>query len=291
MEEAGYLALVKRILDDGEYREGRNGGTKSVFGEKVEFRLNNGNTFPLLTTKRVFWRGVVEELLWFLRGSTDVKELQAKNIHIWDGNSTRAFLDSVGLHDVPEGDIGLGYGKQWRNFGGIAPGSGVDQLAYVIDELRKNPAGRRCLLSAWNPVHLHMAALPPCHVMYQFYVGTNGLSCQMYQRSQDCMSGAPFNYASTALLTMILAHILRVPADRVIVVSGDTHVYEPHFENAAIQVTREPYAPPRVAIRKEPPPPEARTTEMIQWIEGLTFEDFELTGYVHHPALKFEMVA
>lgn len=289
-EERQYLDLVSRIIKNGEVRNGRNGCTKSIFGERLEFKLNNGKTFPLLTTKRVFWRGVVEELLWFLRGSNDTNELKEKNIHIWDGNTTREFLDKVGLTNVPEGSIGHGYGKIWRNW---SPNDNerFDQLAYIIEELRNNPHGRRCLLSAWNPPCLKLAALPPCHYMYEFYIGNNGLSCQMHQRSADTICGSPFNIASTACFTIILAHILRIPADRVIIVMGDAHVYEQHFENAKVQLDREPKSSPCVRIKRPPPPIEASTQNIINWIETLTFDDFELQDYDYHPPLKFEMVA
>ena len=291
-DESAYLALVQKILDEGDIRHGRNGVTKSLFGERLEFHLNGGTTFPLLTTKRVFWRGVVEELLWFLRGSTDATELQRKGVHIWDGNSSRDFLDSVGLQHVPEGHIGLGYGHQWRNFNGTATKkNGVDQLAFILEELRSNPHGRRCILSAWNPCQLREAALPPCHVTYQFYVDAHGLSCQMFQRSVDTMAGMPFNIASTACFTMILAHILGVPAHRVILVTGDTHIYEAHWDNARIQVDRTPHPPPAVRILKEAPAKDASISSILGWIESLTFEDFELDNYAYHFALYFPMIA
>jgi thymidylate synthase len=288
-EEYQYLELVKRILETGEERHGRNGFTKSLFAERLEFHLNDGKTFPLLTTKRVFWRGVVEELLWFLRGSSNVKELQEKKIHIWDGNSTRQYLDSVNLKNVAEGDIGHGYGKVWR-YWSPNPDERFDQLEYIINELRNNPKGRRCLLSAWNPPCLSLAALPPCHYMYEFYLNNNGLSCQMHQRSADTICGTPFNIASTACFTMILAHVLRVKADRIIIVMGDTHVYSSHIDNALIQVDRKPKDPPELKITREPPPLDASTKEIISWIESLTFEDFNLTNYNYHSPLKFEMV-
>lgn len=287
--EAGYLALMKRILKHGEVRKGRNGNTYSVFGEKLTFDLQAG--FPLLTTKRVFWRGVVEELLWFLRGSTNAKELADKGVHIWDGNTSRTFLDSVGLHDVPEGNIGAGYGYQWRCFGGNYPSNknGVDQLRYILGELKDNPHGRRALLSAWNPQQLHRMALPPCHYSYLFYVGEKGLSCMMNMRSCDVGAGLPFNIASTALFTSILAHILGLSTDRVIICTGDTHIYEDHIESAMEQVTRVPYTSPTLTIRR--PPPETKSVDdMIAWIETLTADHIVLENYQHHPALKYAMI-
>ena len=290
MEENGYLELMKDILENGEERHGRNGVTKSMFGGRLEFNMRNG--FPLLTTKRVFWRGVVEELLWFLRGSTDANELKNKGVHIWDGNTSREFLDSVGLHDVPEGDIGQGYGFQWRCFGGEYPSraDGVDQLRYLIKELTENPHGRRAVLSAWNPKQLHRMALPPCHMTYQFYIGKDGLSCQMMMRSCDVGAGLPFNIASTALFCSIMAHVMHVPAYRITIITGDTHLYGEHLSSATEQITRKPFAFPSMKIVKEPPSRDASMDEKIAWIESLTFTDFELNGYTCHPPLKYTMV-
>jgi thymidylate synthase len=298
--EQAYLDLVKEILEHGEERDGRNGKTLSLFSRRLEFNVGRDG-FPLLTTKRVFWRAVVEELLWFLRGSTDTRELSVKGIHIWDGNSTREFLDSVGLRDIAEGNIGMGYGHQWRNFGGDLPGDkdeqqatmlGVDQLYHVLYQLTHNPHGRRAVLSAWNPQQLQRAALPPCHVLYIFYIGRNGLSCQMTQRSGDVCAGVPFNIASTALFTSILAHLLGIEVDRVILDIADAHIYAEHVENAKIQVTREPRLFPKLDIKRGAAPALAtKTDQKIDWIESLTFDDFELRGYEPHPPLKYEMIA
>lgn len=218
-----YLNLIRYILDHGALRIDRtNTGTRSVFGTQMRFSLSNG-TIPLLTTKRVFWRGVVEELLWFIRGSTDGRILkvvfmlylcqQNKNIHIWDENGTREFLDKVGLTENEEDDLGPIYGFQWRHFGAAYEGrdkdytrKGVDQLQEVIRLLRDDPYNRRIILSAWNPCDLKKMALPPCHVLAQFYVQNGYLSCQMYQRSADMGLGVPFNIASYSLLTILLAH-------------------------------------------------------------------------------------
>lgn len=289
--EAQYLSLLRRILEEGEERDGRNGKTLGLFGESMVFHLRDG--FPLLTTKRVFWRGVVEELLWFLRGSTDAKELQAKNVHIWDGNTSRAYLDAVGLPGYPEGELGPGYGFQWRCFGGDYPArtNGVDQIAYVLDELFKNPHGRRAVLSAWNPKQAPQMALVPCHVLYQFYVGTNGLSCQLYCRSQDVCAGTPFNIASSSLLTSLLAALLHLPTDRIVLIAGDAHVYEQHRENALIQTGRPPFRPPQLRIHKPVPPKDACTDEKMRWLTELTYEDLEISGYECHPPLKYEMIA
>lgn len=299
--EQGYLRLIEDILENGEERNCRNGKTKSLFSCRLEFNVKD-NGFPLITTKRVFWRGVVEELLWFLRGSTDANELKAKGVHIWDANTTREFLNSQGLHDLAEGNIGMGYGHQWRNFGGDLPGDkecdqkiifGTDQLYNVLYQLTHNPHGRRAVLSAWNPLQLHRATLPPCHVMYIFYLGKEGLSCQMTQRSGDICAGVPFNIASTALFTSILAHVLHVNVHRIVIDIADAHVYEQHIDNARVQIAREPLPFPTLNIKKESirQPYMTKTDDKVRWIEELSFDDFELVGYNPHHGLKYDMIA
>lgn len=212
-DEKQYLDLIRRIIATGNRRGDRTGvGTLSIFGAQMRFNLRNG--FPLLTTKRVFWRAVAEELLWFIRGSTNAKDLQEKNIHIWDGNSTREFFDSMGFTDREEGDLGPVYGFQWRHFGAEYKtchddysGQGIDQLEEIINTIRTRPYDRRIIMSAWNAVDLPKMALPPCHCLVQFYVANGELSCQLYQRSADMGLGVPFNIASYALLTYMIAHI------------------------------------------------------------------------------------
>ena len=295
-EEYGYLDLLSKVLNYGELRHSRNGNTFSLFGTRLEFNLKTG--FPLLTTKKVFLRGVAEELFWFLRGSTNANELIAKNVHIWDGNTSREFLDSVGLHHLMPGYLGAGYGHCWRSFGGdypSVPGSGancgVDQVKYILTELTTNPHGRRALLNAWNPCQLSKAALPPCHYAYQFYINTNGLSCMCNCRSQDLCAGTPFNIASTALFTHLLAHLLYIPVDRIILVMGDAHIYEAHKEGAQIQVTRFPKEKPTLHILREAPPLKSSIEEKLKWLETLKYEDIEVTNYVCDPAIKYEMIA
>lgn len=283
------MDLIHDIIVDGEDRSGRNGPTKSLFSRRLEFNVGRDG-FPLLTTKRVFWRGVVEELLWFLRGSSDANELSDMGVHIWDGNSTREFLDSVGLVNVPPGNIGAGYGHQWRNFGGTMDTNGTDQLRFVINELRTNPHGRRAIISAWNPLQLFEAALPPCHVMYIFYISTKGLSCQMTQRSADVAAGLPFNIASTSLFTSILAHVLGLQVDRIIIDVADAHLYEQHIENAKIQMNRVPNQFPTLTITKSPPPPTADTDSFLTWIEELKAIDCVIQGYAPQPAIRYEMI-
>jgi len=291
--EVAYLALIRRILADGEPRASRNGTTYSVFGERLVFDLRRG--FPLLTTKRIYTRAVIEELLWFLRGHTDAKLLAEKGVHIWDGNSTREFLDAQGLTDYPDGECGPIYGFQWRAFGGAYPSreGGVDQIRSVLTELTENKQSRRILFSGWNPQHLAKMALPPCHILYQFFVSeTHGLSCQLYARSQDVMLGTPFNIASTALLTHLFAALIGVPVHRVILITGDTHIYDAHLLGAETQLLRTPMPTlPQLRIRSVPPSPSATVDEKIMWLENLTYEDFEFTGYECHPAIKMPMIA
>lgn len=290
MQEEGYLDMMRWILHHGEERRGRNGVTRSIFGNRLEFNLRQG--FPLLTTKRVFWRGVAEELFWFLRGSTNANELKEKGIHIWDGNSTREFLDSVGLSNVPEGHIGAAYGYQWRFSGADFPDktNGVDQVRYLLEELTNNPHGRRAVLNAWNPKQLPLMALPPCHMSYQFYLGEEGLCCMMMMRSCDVGAGLPFNIASTALFTHLMAHVLHVPAHRIIIVMGDTHIYEEHFESAEKQIERPPYVLPTLCIQRAAPARDASIEEKLQWLETLTTDDVEIQDYSCHPTLKYAMV-
>lgn len=213
-EEYQYLEHIKNILEKGIKREDRTGvGTYGIFGAQMRYSLRN-NIFPLLTTKRVFWRGVVEELLWFIRGSTNAFELSNKNVHIWDANSTREFLDSVGLSHHEVGDLGPVYGFQWRHFGAKYAGmhadytnKGIDQLAQVIHTIKTKPTDRRIIMCAWNPIDIPEMALPPCHCLVQFFVANDELSCLLYQRSADMGLGVPFNIASYALLTYMIAHV------------------------------------------------------------------------------------
>ena len=280
--ENGYLKLLKFILDNGIRKDTRNGYTLSYFGSLLRFNLNNGNSFPLLTTKKVFFRGIVEELLWFLRGSVNSKELEDKGINIWKGNSTREYLDSIGLYNYPEGYLGPIYGYQWRSFNGK-----VDQLRYVLEELELNNS-RRALLSAWNPVQLKEQALPPCHLIYNFYKNDNEhLSCMMYMRSADLFLGVPFNIASTALLTMIIAKVMNMKVKEICISICDVHIYDEHIEPVKIQLNNEIYNAPEVIIKKEiDKNKNLSIDEKIKWIEELKYEDFELINYKCHPSIK-----
>merc|ERR1712083_1158792 len=249
------------------------GGTRSMFGKMMRFSLQK--TFPLLTTKRVFWRGVMEELLWFVKGDTNAKNLSDKGIKIWDGNGSREFLDKRGLSHREEMDLGPVYGFQWRHFGTKYvdmhtdyTGKGVDQLAECIRKIKEDPTDRRILLSAWNPADLSLMALPPCHMFCQFYVANGELSCQMYQRSADMGLGVPFNIASYSLLTRMMAQVCGLEAGEFIHVIGDCHVYLNHVEPLKEQLKRQPGAFPKLKINPE-----------IKDIDGFSYKDFEIVGY------------
>jgi len=283
-EEDQYLQLVQEVLTHGVSRSDRTGtGTLSKFGAQMRFSLREG--FPLLTTKSVFWRGVAEELLWFLSGDTSAKTLQNKKIRIWDGNSSREYLDSIGLTEREVGDLGPVYGWQWRHFGAEYKdmhtdytGQGVDQLAQIVHALKTKPYDRRIIISAWNPADLGKMALPPCHMFAQFYVANGELSCQMYQRSADLGLGVPFNIASYALLTCLLAHVTGLKRGDFVHVIGDAHVYNNHVEALKEQLTRQPRPFPTLQI-----------SDRVKNIEDCTFADLEITGYQPHKAIKMEM--
>ncbi len=269
-QEGQYMDLVRRAIADGVRRNDRtNTGTRSLFGESIRFDLSSG-TMPLLTTKRVFWRGVVEELLWFLRGETCATTLKRRGVHIWDANGSREFLDKRGLKKYAEGELGPVYGHQWRHFNkpyasASTPKTNtpqhqkvtesyVDQIKYVIELLRKDPTTRRALLSAWNPNQLKEMALPPCHVSYQFIIGNNReLHCITYQRSGDLGLGIPFNVASAALLTHLIARATDTKATGLVLNIGDAHVYENHIVPLQRQLRKVPREFPTVSIATDAP--------------------------------------
>lgn len=285
-EEHQYLDLIREVISSGVDRADRTGtGTRSVFGRTMRFSLRDG-TLPLLTTKRVFWRGVAEELLWFVSGSTNAKELQEKNIHIWDGNGSREYLDKIGLTEREEMDLGPVYGFQWRHFGAQYKtmhddyaGQGVDQLADLVRKLKTNPGDRRLIISAWNPAAFSLMALPPCHMFAQFYVANGELSCQMYQRSADMGLGVPFNIASYALLTHMLAKCTGLKAGEFVHVIGDCHVYSNHIDPLKEQLERTPMSEfPKLKIN----------TDNVD-IDGFKYEDFEVVGYKPQKSIKMAM--
>ncbi len=256
-----YLDFLRHIRDNGTFKADRTGtGTRSVFGYQMRYDLRAG--FPLVTTKKLHLRSIIHELLWFLRGSTNVRELQAEGVTIWD-----EWADA-------DGELGPVYGRQWRSWR-TADGGTIDQLADVVAQIRANPDSRRLLVSAWNVAELPRMALMPCHVMFQFYVANGALSCQLYQRSADAFLGVPFNIASYALLTHLVAlHCDLVPAE-FIWTGGDCHLYVNHLPQVELQLSRTPY-----------PLPQLRITRRAPSLFEQRFEDFEIHGYQHHEAIK-----
>lgn len=296
--EEGYLKLLKETLKDGESRQTRNGYVLSQFGQMITFE-NIHSKFPLLTTKKMFMKGIIEELLWFLRGSTNAKELQEKGVHIWNGNSSRAYLNSIGLHHYSEGELGPVYGWQWRKFGkpyntaheGFdQTHEGFDQIKYIIEELMKEEYSRRAVLSAWNPSQLREMALPPCHILYTFYKDKNGLSCLMNMRSSDLFLGLPFNIASTAILTHIIAKILHIKPNKISLVLADAHIYQEHIEAVNMQLKNKVQDMPVFEISKQPPDINSTIEDKLRWIAELKYEDFKLSGYQSAGAIKAPML-
>ena len=266
-----YLDLVKHVLENGNQKGDRTGtGTKSVFGYQMRFDLNEG--FPMLTTKKLHLKSIIYELLWFLKGDTNIAYLQENGVKIWD-----AWADE-------NGNLGPVYGHQWRNWNSEE----IDQISELINELKTNPNSRRMLVSAWNPsvlpdisksfsenVSNNKAALPPCHAFFQFYVSDGKLSCQLYQRSADIFLGVPFNIASYALLTMMIAQVCELELGEYIHTFGDAHIYNNHFEQVELQLSREPKSLPKMILNPA-----------IKNIFDFTFEDFTLEGYEPHPLIK-----
>jgi thymidylate synthase len=256
-----YLDLVRDILDNGTEKRDRTGtGTLSVFGRQLRFDLSEG--FPLVTTKRIHLKSVVHELLWFLAGDTNIRALNDHGVTIWD-----EWADE-------NGELGPVYGRQWRSW--EAPdGRVIDQMAEVVDAIRRNPDSRRLIVSAWNPADVPAMALPPCHLLFQFYVAEGRLSCQMYQRSADVFLGVPFNIASYALLTQMVAHVTGLVPGDFVHSFGDTHLYLNHLEQAREQLTRAPRPLPRVVLNPD-------VTDLF----AFRFEDIEVVGYEPHPAIR-----
>jgi len=299
-EEYNYLNLLKAILERGSEKKDRTGvGTKSLFGTRLKFNLGNGK-IPMLTSKRIFARGVVEELLFFIRGETDTKLLEAKGVNIWRGNTHKEFLARRGLTEYPEGLMGPMYGYNWRNFGGsystnhpfpnggygLKDGiyyskDGIDQLKNCFELIKREPDSRRILVSAYDPQASSKSVLDPCHMFFQFYVDKDKLSCQYYQRSVDCFLGLPFNILSYSILTCLMAKATGLKPGELIFVGGDTHIYLNHLDQVKEQISREPYDFPTLNIKKE--------LNSIEDMEKLSFEDFELIGYNHHPKLAGTM--
>lgn len=283
MGEQPYLDLVREVIETGFDRDDRTGvGTKAKFAKTLSFDLSQG--FPLLTTKKIPFRLVAEELLWFISGSTNSNELSAKNVHIWDANGSREYLDSIGLTERDEGDLGPVYGFQWRHSGAEYTdmyaeytGQGVDQLQNVIDKIATRPHDRRLVVDAWNPSDLDKMALPPCHLMFQFFVADGTLSCMMMQRSADLGLGVPFNIASYALLTHMVASVTCLEVGTLTLVFGDVHVYNDHTDALLEQLERDIRLFPHLSITPKPD------------IDSFTIDDFVLEDYDPHPPIKMKM--
>lgn len=294
-QEKQYLNLIKQIIHQGEKRIGRNGTTYSIFGTQMRFNLRD-NKIPFLTTKRLAWKTCFKELVWFIRGETNNRLLKDQNVHIWDGNGSIEFLKSRGL-DYEEDDLGPIYGYQWRNFNGNYKNyqeyqkNGIDQLNYIIEALKndgsnnnnsnkcENKYSRRLIISSWNPCQLDSMALPPCHVLFQFYVNNKDeLSCCLYQRSGDVGLGVPFNIASYSILTYLVAHHCNLKCGDFIHTIGDAHIYEDHIESLNIQLEREPFEFPTFHIINKK-----------HNIEDYNINDIKLTNYKYHPSIKMKM--
>ena len=286
-EENQYLNLVDMILNKGKLQKGRNGNTMAIFGSSMVFSLEN-NTIPILTSKKVAWKTCLKELLWFIKGSTNNQELIEQNVKIWTPNASREFLDSRGLKNRKEGDLGPIYGFQWRHFNADYEdchkdysGEGIDQLQQVINDLKNEETrtSRRIIMSAWNPCQLDQMALPPCHVLAQFSViEDNKLSCLLYQRSGDVGLGVPFNIASYAFLTHLIAMHCDLVASELVHTIGNTHIYDDHIEPMKLQITRAPYKFPKLMIKKKKCS-----------IDDYKIEDFEVKEYKYHEPIKMDM--
>jgi len=285
-DENQYINLIQDIIDHGAMVEGRNGNALTVFGAAMHFNLTD-NVVPVLTTKKVAIKTCIKELLWFISGKTSNNILKSQNVHIWDGNGSRDFLDSRGLNNLAEDDLGPVYGHQWRHFN--APytnceadytGKGVDQLLYIINCLKdpKERYSRRLVMSAWNPCQLDEMALPPCHVLVQFNVVNDELSCSLYQRSGDVGLGVPFNIASYSVLTHIIAKHCNLKAKEFVYYLGNTHIYDDHIEELKIQIERQPYIFPKINIKN-----------VYDSIDEYKISDIDILNYEFHPSIKMEM--
>ncbi len=256
-----YLDLMQLVLENGVEKGDRTGtGTRSVFGHQIRFDLSAG--FPLVTTKKIHLKSIIHELLWFLTGDTNVKYLQDNDVRIWN-----EWADE-------QGELGPVYGAQWRSWQG-ADGKVVDQIAQLIEDIKQKPDSRRLIVSAWNVAEIEKMALPPCHIIFQFYVAEDKLSCQLYQRSADILLGVPFNIASYALLTMMIAQVCELKTGDFVHTFGDAHLYNNHIEQAKLQLTRDPYPLPNMKINPQ-----------VKDIFGFKYQDFQLENYQAHPHIK-----
>mgnify|MGYP001546539500 FL=1 len=280
-----YLELIETILKQGKDKEDRTGtGTRSLFGYQMRFLLKEG--FPLVTTKKVYYKAIIHELLWFIKGDTNIKYLVDHDVNIWNdwpyetfkksddyqGETIKEFADKIKIDATfaeKYGDLGPVYGAQWRNF------NGVDQLSYILDLIQHQPDSRRMILSAWNPAEISEMALPPCHTLIQFYINNHQLSLQLYQRSGDVFLGIPFNIASYALLLAMVAHVTGYEVGEFVHTIGDAHIYHNHMEQVNLQLTREPMPLPKLWLNPE-----------IKHLEDFTFDDIKVIDYQSHPRIK-----
>ena len=275
--EQAYLDLLQHVLTHGTEKGDRTGtGTLSHFGAQLRFDLADG--FPLLTTKKVHFKSIVYELFWFLSGSTHVDYLQENNVRIWNEWAT---ADQTARFNRPAGDLGPVYGHQWRNYGatkdenGIYNNDGIDQITQVVEQIKNNPNSRRLIVSGWNPGEAEQVALPPCHTLFQFFVADNKLSCQLYQRSADLFLGVPFNIASYALLTHMVAQVCGLEVGEFVWTGGDCHIYQNHREQVELQLTRELYTLPTLTLNPD-----------VTDIFAFNYDDISVDGYESHPAIK-----
>ncbi|MGP5337021.1 thymidylate synthase [Psychrobacter maritimus] len=275
--EQAYLDLLQHVLTHGTEKGDRTGtGTLSHFGAQLRFDLADG--FPLLTTKKVHFKSIVYELFWFLSGSTHVDYLQENNVRIWNEWAT---AEQTARFNRPAGDLGPIYGHQWRNYGatkredGSYENDGVDQITQVIEQIKNNPNSRRLIVSGWNPAEAEQVALPPCHTLFQFFVADNKLSCQLYQRSADLFLGVPFNIASYALLTHMVAQVCGLEVGEFVWTGGDCHIYQNHREQVELQLTRELYSLPTLTLNPD-----------VTDIFAFNYDDISVDGYESHPAIK-----
>ena len=280
-----YLELIETILKQGKDKEDRTGtGTRSLFGYQMRFLLKEG--FPLVTTKKVYYKAIIHELLWFIKGDTNIKYLVDHDVNIWNdwpyetfkksddyqGETIKEFAEKIksdATFAEKYGDLGPVYGAQWRNF------NGVDQLSYILDLIQHQPDSRRMILSAWNPAEISEMALPPCHTLIQFYINNHQLSLQLYQRSGDVFLGIPFNIASYALLLAMVAHVTGYEVGEFVHTIGDAHIYHNHMEQVNLQLTREPMPLPKLWLNPE-----------IKHLEDFTFDDIKVIDYQSHPRIK-----
>ena len=286
--ENQYLELIQKIINTGEKRETRNSITYSVFGEKLEFDISK--SIPFITTKKLAWKTVIKELLWFLSGSTDNTKLLEQNVNIWKDNASREFMNLLGFKDREENDLGPIYGHQWRHFNAEYKdhktdytNQGIDQIQYVLNLLKNDPMSRRIILSAWNPCQISQMNLPPCHILAQFYVSnTKELSCLLYQRSADVGLGLPFNIASYAVLTYILAKLSNLTPKKLIITIGDAHIYENHIDALKEQCIRKPFNFPILNINPN---------KEYHNVDDFLIDDFSIENYQSHDIIKMNMIA